>query len=187
MPLPKQTRKKKADKIYEYYNALFAGINVGHVFSSYDDEHSNQVFNFLTDQMSAKAGLKEFGNKGAASIVQELEQLLYQKVIVDRKASSLTSLQCKAALQYLMFLKEKRCGKVKAWGCVGGRQQRLYKTKDETSSPTMNVEALFIMCLIDAMEGREVMTYNIPGGFMQSEMDELIHMKLEGEIALLLI
>ena len=86
-----------------------------------------------------------------------------------------------------MFLKEKRCGKEKAWGCADGRKQRVYKTKDETSSSTMNVKALFITCLIDAMEGREVMTCDIPGAFMQSEMDELIHMKLEGEIVLLLI
>ena len=187
VPLPKCTRKKKADEIYEYYNAMFTGIDAGHVFSSSDDEHSNQVFNFLTDQMSAKAGLEEFGEKGAASIMQELEQLLYWKVIVGHKASSLTSSQCKAALQYLKFLKEKHCGKVKAQGCADGRKQRLYKTKDETSSPTMNVKALFITCLIDAMEGREVMMYDIPGAFMHSEMDELIHMKLEGEIALLLI
>ena len=54
-------------------------------------------------------------------------------------------------------------------------------------SPTMNVEALFITCIIDALEGREVMTCDIPGAFMQSEMVELVHMKLEGEIALLLI
>ena len=54
VPLPKRTQKKKADEIYEYYNTLFTGIDVGHVFSSYDDEHTNQVFNFLTDQMSAK-------------------------------------------------------------------------------------------------------------------------------------
>ena len=137
--------------------------------------------------MSAKAGLKEFGDKGAASIMQELEQLLYRKVIVGCKASSLTSSQRKAALQYLMFLKEKRCGKVKARGCADGRKQRLYKTKEETSSPTMNVEALFITCIIDAMERREAMTCDIPGAFMQLEMDELVHMKLEGEIALLLI
>ena len=82
VPLPKRTRKKKADEIYEYYNVLFAGIDVGHVFLSYDDEHTNQVFNFLTDQMSVKAGSEEFGDKGAASIMQELEQLLYRKVIV---------------------------------------------------------------------------------------------------------
>ena len=76
---------------------------------------------------------------------------------------------------------------MKAWGCADGHKQQLYKTKDETSSPTMNVEALFLTCLIDAMEGREVMTCDIPGAFMQSNMDELLHMKLEGEIALLLI
>ena len=185
--LPKHVRRKKADEIYEYYNAMFTGIDVDQVFSSHDDEHSHQVFNFLTDQMSAKAGLKEFGDKGAASIMQELEQLLYRKVIVGRKASSLTPSQRKAALQYLMFLKEKRCGKVKARGCADGRKQRLYKTKEETSSPTMNIEALFITCIIDALEGREVMTCDIPGAFMQSEMDELVHMKLEGQIALLLI
>ena len=187
VPLPKRTQKKKADEIYKYYNALFAGIDVGHVFLSYDDEHTNQVFSFLTDQMSAKAGLKEFGEKGVSSIMQELKQLLYRNVIVGQKASSLTSSQRKATLQYLMFLKEKRCRKVKVWGCADGRKQLLYKTKDETSSPTMNVEALFITCLIDAMEGREVMMCDILGAFMQSEMDELLHMKLEGEIALLLI
>ena len=66
--------------------------------------------------MSAKAGLKEFGEKGAALIMQELEQLLYRKVIVGRKASSLSSSQCRATLQYLLFFKEKHCGKVKAWG-----------------------------------------------------------------------
>ena len=187
MLLPKRVQKKKADKIYEYYNTLVAGIDVDQVFCSYDDDHSKQVFNFLTDQMSAKAGLKEFSEKGAASIMQELEQLLYRKVIVGRTASDLTSSQRKAALQYLMFLKEKRCRNVKARGCADGRKQCVYKTKDETSSPTMNVEALFITCLIDAMEGREVMTCDIPGAFMQSEMDEVIHMKLEGEIALLLI
>ena len=76
---------------------------------------------------------------------------------------------------------------MKAQGCADGCKQRLYKSKDETSSPPMNVEALFITCLIHAMEGREVMVCDIPGAFMQSDMDELIHMKLGGEIAHLLI
>ena len=73
LPLPRHVRKKKADEIYEYYSALVTGIDVEQVFCSYDDDHDNQVFNFFTDQMSAKAGLKEFGEKEAASIMQELE------------------------------------------------------------------------------------------------------------------
>ena len=90
-PLPKQTWKKKADEIYEYYNAMFTCIVFGHVFASFDEGHSNQMFNFLMEQMSAKAGLKEFGKQGVASIMKELEQLLYRKVIVGHKASSLSS------------------------------------------------------------------------------------------------
>ena len=187
LPLPKRIQKKKADEMYEYYNAMFTGIDIEHVLTTFEDGHSNDMFNFLTEQMSAKAGLKEFGEQGAASIMQELEQILYWKVIMGYKASSLSSSQWKAALQYLMFLKEKQCGKVKAHGCADGHKQQLYKLNDETSSPTMNVEAIFITCLIDAMEGQEVMTCDIPGAFMQSDMDELLHMKLEGEIAHLLI
>ena len=104
VPLPKRTQKKKADEIYEYYNAIFTGIDFGHVFSSFDEGDSNQMFNFLMEQMPVKAGLKEFGEQGMASIMKELEQLVYQKVIVGCKASSLSSSQCKAGLQYLMFL-----------------------------------------------------------------------------------
>jgi len=85
-----------------------------------------------------------------------------------------------------MFLKQKRCGKIKARGCADGRPQRLYKSKDETSAPTVKTESLFLSCLIDAMEGRAVATLDIPGAFMHADMDELVHMKLEGPLAELL-
>jgi hypothetical protein len=32
-----------------------------------------------------------------------------------------------------------------------------------------------------------VVTVNIPGGFMQADMDDLVHMKLEGKMAKLLV
>ena len=85
-----------------------------------------------------------------------------------------------------MFLKEKRCGKVKARGCADGRKQRIYKSKDETSAPTVTTESVFLSSVIDAKEGREVVTCDIPGAFMHADMDELIHLKLEGPLAELL-
>jgi hypothetical protein len=85
-----------------------------------------------------------------------------------------------------MYLKEKHNGTIKAHGCADGHPQRLYKTKSETSSPTVLTEAIFLTALIDAQEGREVMTVDIPGAFMQSDMDELVHVKLEGPMAKLL-
>ena len=104
-----------------------------------------------------------------------------------RRADQLTTEQKKAALRYLMFLKEKRCGRIKGRGCADGRKQRLYKTKEETSSPTVSLESLFLTCLIDAIEGRHVITCDIPGAFMQTDIDELIHVKLEGQLVDLLI
>jgi hypothetical protein len=43
-----------------------------------------------------------------------------------------------------MFLKKKRCGKIKARGCADGRKQRLYKTKEETSAPTVSIESVML-------------------------------------------
>ena len=49
------------------------------------------------------------------------------------------------------------------------------------------IESLFLTCLIDAMEERYVITCDIPGAFMQADIDELIHVKLEGELAEILV
>ena len=86
-----------------------------------------------------------------------------------------------------MFLKQKRCGKIKGRGCADGRKQRLYKSKEDTTSPTITTEALFLTCLTDAIENRYVVTCDVPGVFMHSDIDELVHLKLEGEIAELLV
>ena len=75
---------------------------------------------FLTEQMSAKCGSKKFGQAGVDAIQKELEQLLYRKVMHGVRSSDLTHKQKRAALQYLMSLKQKRCGKVKGRGCANG-------------------------------------------------------------------
>ena len=106
---------------------------------------------------------------------------------VSRQSGDLTTAQKKAALKYLMFLKQKRCGKIKGRGCADGRKQRLYKNKEDTTSPTITTEALFLTCLTDAIENRHVVTCDVPGAFMHSDIDELVHLKLEGEIAELLV
>lgn len=65
---------------------------------------------------------------------------------------------------------------------MDGRLQRDYITKDETASPTVAIEALFLTCLIDTLEERDVAICDIPGAFMHPDLndDEVIHVKLEG-------
>jgi Reverse transcriptase (RNA-dependent DNA polymerase) len=171
----------------EFIHNIFDDMDPYSVFELMSGEDEEEMLSFVTAQMTAKAGLKYFGQDGADAIMVELEQLLYRKVMDGCKAGDLSKEQKKAALKYLMFLKQKRCGKIKGRGCANGRKQRLYKTKEESSSPTVSIEALFLTCMIDAMEDRYVVTCDIPGAFMHADIDELIHIKLEGELVDLLI
>jgi transcription elongation factor Elf1 len=86
-----------------------------------------------------------------------------------------------------MFLKEKRCGTIKGRGCADGRKQRLYKTKEETSLPTVKNKALFLSCIIKAVEQRNVLVCNMPGAFMQADINKLVHVKLDGAILAVLL
>ena len=62
-----------------------------------------------------------------------------------------------------MFLKLKSDEvKIKGRGCADGRKQRDWISKEDTSSPTVSTEGLMLSCMIDAMEGREVATTDIP-------------------------
>jgi hypothetical protein len=144
------------------------------------------AFAFMTAQMTAKKGLEKFGSKGADAIVAEMQQIHYRRVIKPRLAHTLTRDEKRQALRYLMFLKQKRCGRIKARGCADGRKQRLWKTKEETSAPTVRTESVFLSAMIDAKEGRTVITLDVPGAFMQADIDELVVVKFEGELAKLL-
>ena len=152
----------------------------------YSHLHINLEETCMT-QFSVKRGLKEFGKAGSTAVIKEMKQLDDRNVIKPVMYHTLTSDERYRALQYLMFLKKKRCGTIKGRGCADGRKQRLYKSKNETSAPTVSIEAFMLSCSIDALEGRSVTTADIPGAFMQANIDETVHMKIEGPLADLLI
>jgi len=89
--------------------------------------NAKELMSYLTQQMTTKEGLKIFGDRGKEALMKELQELLYRKIMHPVSEKSLT-IEQKAALRYLMFLKEKRSGEVKARGCADGRKQRVYKT-----------------------------------------------------------
>jgi hypothetical protein len=138
-------------------------------------------------QHSMKKGLREFGTEGTEAVLKELEQLHSRNVMEPKDPKTMTFMEKKRALEYLMFLKKKRNGTIKGRGCANGKKQRAYINKEDASSPTVAIESVLLSCVIDAEEHRDVATADIPGAFMQAEMDELVHMKLEGKMAELLV
>ena len=135
-----------------------------------------------TGQMSMRKGLKVFGEPGYAAVKKEMQQLHDRKVMQPVNRKDLSPSQKKEALGYLMFLKKKRCGAIKGRGCADGRKQRAYITKEESTSPTVSTEAVFLTAIVDAWENRKVAVLDVPGAFMQVEMDELVHVWFEGEM-----
>ena len=139
-------------------------------------------------QYSMKKGIKEFGEAGVDAVLKELKQLHDRKVLEPRQPETMTTREEKrAALHYLMFLTKKRCGRIKGRGCADGRKQRGHMSKEDASSPTVAIESLMLSCVIDAKENRDVGIVDIPGAFMQADMDDLVHMRLEGKMAELLV
>ena len=154
------------------------------------DEHA-EIFvaqsseaTMATPQMPICRGLKMFGSQGISAVKAELQQLHDLKVM---KAKPLTTTQRWEALGYLMFLKRKCSGKIKARGCADGRPQRAYIPQEDARAPTVSTEAVFMTAVIDAMENRMVAVVDIPGAFMQADMDPGVYVRIEGAMAELLM
>ena len=84
------------------------------------------------------------------------------------------------------LIKQKHNGELKGRTCADGSKQRKYLKQDESvASPTAALESLIVTLLIDAYEGRDVRTYDVPGAFLQASLEpkpnnERVLMKLVG-------
>ena len=112
-------------------------------------------------------GFTIFGNSGYQATVKELRDNLIGRGCIDVLTQKETTWDIqKRALNYLMFLKRKRCGKLKARGCADGRPQCEYITKEESSSPTVSLYALMGSCVMNAMDDWVVSIVNTLGAFL---------------------
>jgi hypothetical protein len=134
------------------------------------------------------AGIKKFKEKGEAEVTKELTQMHEMNVFHPIEVEALTYNEKKKALLLLMFLKEKRDSLVKAHMCANKRKQKDGTwSKQETTSPTVVMELVFLTAVIDAHKGRDVACFNIPGAFLHADVDKDITMVLKGRLAELMV
>jgi hypothetical protein len=96
------------------------------------------------------------GEAGIVAAMKERVQLHERGVVEPKHIQDLDGQQKQVALQYLMFLKQKRNGIIKGPGCADGRKQRAHISKEEASSPTVAIESVMQLCSINAKESRDV-------------------------------
>ena len=83
-----------------------------------------------------KKGIKMWGEKGVDVILREMQHFYDRDVVCPLLPQEITKNLKTKALGYLVFLKKKRNGETKGRCRADGRPQRLYKSKEETCSPT---------------------------------------------------
>jgi hypothetical protein len=141
----------------------------------------------LAEQYSINKGIRLFRDRARESISKELRQFYDYVTYVPIHAHKLTPEQKKQALASLIFLTEKRCGRIKTRACVNGSTQRDYIPKENTASPTVMNDSVMITSAVDAHEGRVVVTCDIPGAFLHADLDEEVIMLLRGQLADLMV
>ena len=187
---PKKLRmryKIKSDLVGGYWTNRMVGamMDAEKAAAKMIVECNQMTESLATPQYGFKKGLQIFGNEGYNTTVKKLKDNLIGRVCVKMLKKHEVSEEVKnKALGYLMFIKRKCCGKVEARGCCNGRPQRLYISKEESSSPTVATHALMASCLMEAMERRKVVTIDLPGAFLQADWpaDNKCYIKFEGVI-----
>ena len=123
-----------------------------------------------TPQYGFRKGLQIFGDKGYIVVVSELkDNLLGRKCVRMLCGKDITPTMRKKALLYLLILNIKRSVKIKGNGVANGRLQREYISKEESSLPKVSLYALMVSCVINTIEGRSVITCNLPAAFLQGD------------------
>jgi hypothetical protein len=122
------------------------------------------------------------------------------------KSNSCMTGQCSSPLMSIHFPKvkgkdnaqphfpnRKRDGTIKARTCADGSKQRSWMYREETSSPTAQVESILLTAVIEAKEARDVVTADIPNAFVQTSVpntdsdEDRITMKITGPLVEMLV
>ena len=137
---------------------------------------------------SLKAGTKKWGERGKEAASVEMNQLHERECFKPVDVTTLTQEERKKALESLLFLTEKRDGRIEGRACANGGKQREWMSKEDSASPTVSLPPVLISSVVNAHEGRKVAIVDIPNAFVQTEnVGEAVHMKLRGELALMLV
>ena len=73
-------------------------------------------------------------------------------------------------MESLIFLTEKKDGRIKARTCANGSIQHAYIPKDDAVSPTTSTESILITSTIEAKQNTDVITADIPNAFVQTDI-----------------
>ena len=127
----------------------------------------------FAQQYPLKKGLKVFGEAGKVAASKEVDQLYKRLSFAPIDIKDLSNRERRKAQVAIMLLTKKNLTKeIKGRMVYNGKPTREWLSKEDTSSPTATLESIFLTTTIDANEGRDVMTMDIPNACIQTELHQ---------------
>ena len=124
-------------------------------------------------QLPLNRGLKKFGDRGRAAAAKEVGQLHDRVCFKPVLPSTMTESEKKKVVDSILLLTEKRDSTVKGRMVYNGKPTRVWMKDQNSASPTVSLESILLLAVIDALEERDIMTSDIPNAFIQSFMPEV--------------
>ena len=159
----------------------------------YEPEEAEILAQAFVQTYNLTKGIQKFGDKGKQAVIDEMKQLHNRTVFKPININELDDKARRTAMESLLFLLEKRDGRIKARNVADGRKQRIWMSKEEAASPTVALESVMLSAVIDAKEEREVAVVDIPNAFVQTENEKLKEhhktdmLKIKGRLADILL
>ena len=174
------------------YARIIEEFNHAVEFTGVHQSHQGLENMTFIQTYSLQKGLKKFHDKGYDAANGEMTQLHDRKCFVPINIKNLTQVERRRALESLIFLVEKRDGRIKARTCANGSVERAWTDKQEAASPTAVTESILLTAVIDANEGRDVATVDIPNAFIQTDVENnsdgsRVIMKIRGQLVDMLV
>jgi len=131
---------------------------------------------------SVKSGLEKWGDRAKDALLNLLNLFIKEKVF-EQVIAPLEE-QKKTTLRVHCFITEKRDGRIKAWAVADGQSQVRY-LEEQTYSPTAQLESIMLCSMVDALEGREIITIDITGAFLKAHVPKDLDLivKMDGDLA----
>ena len=76
------------------------------------------------------------------------------------------------AMESLLFLTEKRDKTIKSQHCANGSTQCTYMEHNKVMSLTISIAGTLLTAVIEAQEGHDVATCDIPNAFVHTHLEE---------------
>ena len=134
---------------------------------SYEDTLTHMLGVIMVSQYYLKKGIDIFGDRAAKETSAELEKIHLMGAYEPMDAMKLTKKQKQQDLDSLLFVTEKRDGRIKSRKCAIGSKQRDFDgyNKANGSSPKVSTKGLILTVDIDGHFGGDVATIYIPNAF----------------------